>query len=264
PDGTDLGEPISDKKDTREVYDVRTDYTFRSKDRSKSLKAGYGLRFSKENDLGEFDYLSNIFSLQPSIAFKRVLVSFPVYYTHDVVNSKNYLSAVTAGNVNNIMVTQNNMAQVGVTYQFNDYLRPPYGDENRSGNDIAETLGWFWFFNERKAFTTLRYTADQNLAHGDNWVYTGQRLDAGFMVPFWKRFEYSLNGQFYAKDFAHKHTVLNKKRHDQVYSLSSFLSYEFYKNMELQFQYTYINTRSTLSLYQYSRQILSGGVQYSF
>jgi len=265
PDNFEFATPISEQSDLREVYDVRTDYTLSSEDRAKAVTAGYSFRFSKQHDEGRYDYLTNSFSLQPKFAVgDKVLVTFPVNYTHNIVNSKNYLSAVTAGNVNNIRVSENHMAKVGVLYNYDDYLRPPYGTESRTGNELTTLTGWYWFFPEKKGFANATYYFNKDWTHGTNWEYWGNRFDLGLWIPFWKKFEASLNSQFYFKNYENSHTFFSDKRDDQSYSLSTSLSYELLKGAKLQFQYTYISNNSNLALYDYSRNVFSWGVQYQF
>ena len=264
PDNFEFATPISEQSDTREVYDVRTDYTFRNHDRTKSLMAAYQLRFSKQNDLGLYDYLTNSFSLEPKFAVGDALITFPVNYSHNVVNSKNYLSAVTVGNVNNIRITDSHMAKVGVLYNYDDYLRPPYGTESRTGNELTGLAGWYWFFPEKKGFANARYSFNKDWTHGTNWEFWGNRIDLGAWMPFWEKFETSLNSQFYFKNYSHTHTFFGKKRDDQSYSLSTSLAYELLKGTKLQFQYTFIHNASNLALYDYSRNVFSWGVQYQF
>jgi hypothetical protein len=217
-----------------------------------------------ENDLKRYDYLTNAFSLQPYKLFEKVMVAFPAQYSHSIVHGKNYLSSVNVGNVNNIRLTDSLMAQLGAFYQYDDFLRPPYGDESRTGNTLTGTVGGFWFFAKHEGFTSLKYSCDQDWTHGSNWEYFGNRVDLGLLVPFRERFKLGGNGQIFLKDFANAHSVLGQERSDQSYALSSFVSYEFIKNTELQFQYTYINNQSNLSLYEYTRHVLSWAVQYKY
>ncbi|MCM8774861.1 MAG: tetratricopeptide repeat protein [Candidatus Omnitrophica bacterium] len=264
PGNTSLVSEVGEESDTREVYDFTTDYTLREQNSPWSLKSGYGLRFSKQNDLGRYDYLTNAILLQPSWGSGRLMSSLPARYTHNIVDGKNYVQSVSVSSVNNYLVTPSHMAQAGVTYQYDDYMRPPYGEESRTGNEFTGTLAWYWFFLNNQGFLNLRYSAGKDWTHGNNWENFGNRFSLGWLVPFWKRFKASANAEFYTQEYDHTHSFFFQQRRDKTYSLSSLLSYEFLKNTELQFQYTYINSQSNVSIYDYSRHVLSSAVQYKF
>jgi len=264
PGDTSLVTQITDQDDTRQVYELKADHTLRAPDKRFSLKSSYGIRYSKQNDFGRFDIVSNSFSLQPSISLKKIRFSFPISYNHTIVDEKNYLSAVSARNLNNIILGKSQMAQVGILYKRKDYLRPPFGDEDRTGNELIGIGGLFWFFANNEGFVSLRYSANKDWTKGANWDYWGNKVSAGLLVPFWERFKFNAQGEVYLQEYENVHTLLDDRRRDQVYSASSLLSYEFIKNAEIQSQYTYVNQRSNIGLYQYDRHIVSVAIQYKF
>lgn len=264
PSDTALVTEITDEDDTRQVLDFKGDYTFRSQDNALSLKTGYGFRFSKQNDLGRYDTVSNNFSIQPNISLEKFLVTFPANYTHTIVDEKNYLSAVAAGNVNNIIFGKSQMGQLGIVYKYKDYLRPTSTDEDRTGNELIGTGGLFWFFLKNEGFIGLRYSCNKDWTEGDNWEYLGHKATATLLMPFFERFKLNVNGDVYLQDYDNTHTVYNKKREDEVYTISSSLSYEIIDNVELQCRYTWIDNQSNLNIYDYNREIISGAIQYKF
>ncbi len=264
PGDTALVTRITDEDDTRQVYDFKGDYTFRAPDNPLTLKTAYNLRISKQNDFGRYDTIINNFTAQPNLSLDNVLVTFPVNYSHTIVDEKNYLSAVALGNINNILLTNSQMVQLGGIYKYKNYLRPPYGDEDRTGNELIGTGGLFHFFAKNKGFLSLRYSFNKDWTEGNNWEYFGNKISAGILIPFWKLFNFNLQGEVFLQHFNNIHTVYGKKRNDQSYSVSSLLSCEIIENTELQFQYTYVNSQSNLNIYEYDRHIMSGAVQYKF
>lgn len=264
PSDTALVTQITDEDDTRQIYDFKGDYTFRAPDNPLTLKTGYALRISKQNDFGRYDTIINNFTVQPNISFDNILMTFPVNYSHTIVDEKNYLSAVALGNINNILLGKSQMAQLGGIYKYKDYLRPPYGDEDRTGNELIGTGGLFYFFANNKGFLNLRYSFNKDWTEGSNWEYCGNKISAGILIPFWKIFKFNLQGEAFLQHFDNTHTVYDKKRKDQSYSVSSLLSCELIENTELQVQYTYVNNQSNLNIYEYDRHVISGAVQYKF
>jgi tetratricopeptide (TPR) repeat protein len=265
PTDSSLIASITDSDDTREVYDLKADYTFRTEDNFASLKAGYGLRISKQNDFGAYDTISNNFSLQGNLSYEKLLITFPVGFTHTIVDDDPYLGTVSAGNINNLMVGSNQMAQAGIIYKYNDYLKSSsISTEDRTGNDIMGTCGWFWFFSDNKGFINLRYSLNKNYTKGENWENLGNKVGAGVLFPFADKFKVSVNGEGYFQNYDNTHTIYGKKRKDQTYGVGSLLSYEIMKNFEFQVKYTYVNERSNLKIYEYDRHMVSTGVQFKY
>ena len=264
PSDTALVTQITDKEDTREVWDLKGDYTFKLPDSVLSLKTGYGLHISKQNDFGRYDTIGNNFSIQPNISLEKIRITFPVNYNHTIVNEKNYLSTIALGNVNNIVLGTSHMGQLGVIYKYKDYLRPSSGDEDRTGNELVGTCGFFWFFLENKGFLGIRYGYNKDWTEGENWEYSGHKATVSILLPFLEKFKFNVNGEVFLQNYDNTHTTYDKKREDLVYNASSSVSYEIIDNIELQFRYTYVNNQSNISLYEYTRQVISGGVQYKF
>jgi len=261
PGNTSLIATIAEEDDTREIYDFRGDYTIKSPNKFLSLKAAYGLRLYDQNKLERYDVVSNSFGLQPSATFEKVLVSFPVNYTHNIVNDTTYLATTTAGNLNNIALGDSRMAQVGTIYKFKDYFTASSDDEDRSGNEVIGLGGLFWFFSNNEGFFTLRCSTNKDWTDGKNWEYWGTKAGAGLMLPFCKKFKLNTQAETSFQFYDNTHTTFDEKRRDQVYSLSSLLSYEIYKNTELHFQYTYVNNQSNLEVHEYDRHIFGTAVQ---
>ena len=255
---------ITDTDDTREVWSLGTDYTIRTRDNRFSLKAGYDFVYSMENELTRYNLVANQISLIPSINYEKFMITFPCHVNHTIADSKNYLVTADVSNLNNFLIAPKFLAQAGVIYKNFQYLRPPHGAEDRSGNDLAWTSGLFYFFSDNEGVINLRYTMDKNWSKGSNWEYLGNRASAGIVVPLLKKLKLNVQGELFLQNFNHVNTIFDKKRSDQIYSVSSLLTYEVFKNTEIQIQYTYVNDRSNISLYAYDRQVISSAVQYKF
>ncbi len=256
---------VTEQSDTREVGDIRADYTVRTDDNRLSLKTAYGFHISKQNDFGAYDILGNSLSAQGNVSFDKMMVTFPVNYSHTMVDEKNYLSSVSAGNINNISIGNSQMMQLGAIYNYDDYLRPQSSsDEDRSGNELTGTAGWFWFFSKSGGFVNLRCNINKDWPEGVNWEYWGTKAGATILYPFWDKFKLSVSGEFFLQDFENTHTVFGKERNDQTYTAGALFSYEIVKNLELQVGYTFVKQQSNIGIYEYDRHIASAGAQFSF
>lgn len=264
PSDTDIAETISDKADSREVTTASAEYDKRFGDRF-GIKGQYFLYYAKQNNLGFFDVMSNTFAIQPSIYFDNGLLTFPAGYNHTLVNDKAYLSSPSTSAIYNFMAGKSNMGQAYVKYQYKDYLwAPSISDENRTGNDLGGGAGWFFFYAKNKGFLNLRYGFTKGWTEGSNWEHIENRVTATALIPVFDALNLTISGDLTAQDFNNSHTIFHVYRKDNVYTLSSLLAYKFYKDSEIQLQYTYVRDSSNINLYDYTRMIYSVGVDVKF
>ena len=264
PDDSSLVTAVADKGDSREVYTADIEYDKRL-GKYFGIKGQYLCYLAKQNDLGFYDTFSNTFALQPSIYFENSLLTFPATYNHTSVNDKAYLSTPSVSAIYNLMVGDANMGQAYLTYQYKDFLwEPSTLDEDRDGNNFGGGIGWYLFFAGNKGFLNLRYGLNREWTSGDNWEYIGNRATATLLIPVIDKLNATVSGDVYFQDFTKTHTVYSVHRRDRVYTLSTLLAYKFFKDSEIQLQYTFINDDSNISIYDYTRNIYSVGVEVKF
>jgi hypothetical protein len=229
------------------------------------MKFEHSVYFAKQNDLGFYDTLSQSLLIQPSIYFEKTLLAFPTSYNHTIVDDRSYLANPSTGALLNHVVTDNQMAQLYVRYNFKNFLWTPLNDdEDRDSNELAAGMGWYWFFAQREGFFNLRYGYNHDATEGSNWEHFGNRVNAAILVPVNEKLNVTVAGSVFRQDFRNDHTVFGVEREDDVYTGSSLVSYEFLKDKELQFQYTYVKDNSNISVFTYDRNIYSAGVQMKF
>lgn len=271
PSDTALASSIADQGDSREVYTAKAEYNQRFLDDKFGLKGQYMLYVAKQNDLGFYDVLSNTFVIQPSIYFENGFLSFPTAYNHTCVNDKAYVSSPTTSGIYSFMVGKKNMGQVFLKYSYKDYLwTPSTDDENRDGSDFGGGAGWYFFYAKNKGFLSVRYSINQQWADGANWEFIGNRANVTLVVPGsmvireLENLNLTLSGDINVQNFKNTHSVYGQRRADQVYTVSALIAYKFYKDSEIQLQYTFIKDSSNISVYDYKRNLYSVGMEFKF
>ncbi|MDP3804309.1 MAG: hypothetical protein Q8Q87_02015, partial [Candidatus Omnitrophota bacterium] len=78
------------------------------------------------------------------------------------------------------------------------------------------------------------------------------------------KLNWTVSGDMYLQGFTRSNSVSHIYRKDQVYTLSTLLAYKFYKDSEIQAQYTFVKDDSNISVYGYDRNITSIGVELRF
>ena len=264
PGGTTSATAITDSGDSREVTTANAEYKYRFND-TFDVKAQYFLYWAKQNNLGFYDTLANTFVLQPEMALKNGLLSMPITYSLTRVNDKAYLSSPGVSGVYNFMVGNHNMGQAYIKYAYKDYMWAPFiADENRTGNDLGGGVGWYFFFMKNKGFLNLRYTFIKEWTTGTNWDNIENDANATLLVPVMDRLNVTLSGGVSMQGFNNTNTIFNVYRHDQIYTVSALAAYKFYKDSEIQLQYTFVKDSSNISVYDYNRSIFSVGAEIKF
>ncbi|MBP7055566.1 MAG: tetratricopeptide repeat protein [Candidatus Omnitrophica bacterium] len=264
PSDSELVTSISDKGDSREVTTATADYDMKLND-MVTLTAHYGFYWAKQNDLGFYDTLTNNFLLQPTFYFKNSVLTIPSGYNHTLVNDKAYLSNPVTTSIYNVMVGNSSMLQSFLRYQYRDYLWQPITPaEDKDGSDFGGGVGWYTFFAKNKGFINIRYALNKEWTDGNNWEYVGNRVGATVLVPVLDKLNVSVTGDAFFQNFANSNTIFGVVRKDQVYTVSSLVAYKFYKDSEVQLQYTFVKDSSNVSFYDYNRNIYSAGVEIKF
>ncbi len=270
PDDSAIAADISDKADSRQVYTASGEYNHMFND-WLGARALYTFYYAKQTDLGFYDTLVNNFVIQPSIYMQNALITFPSGYSHTLVNDKAYLSSPYASGVYSFMVGDSNMGNISVVYKNEDYLWAPIiPAENRDGNNLLGSVGWYQFFADKKGFLNLRYAMDKDWTKGDNWEYLGNRVGVTALLPgsmihsFLEKFNLTVTGDIFFQGFSKNNTIFNMHRKDTVYTVSTLAAYKIFKDAEIQLQYTHVVDNSNISVYKYTRNVYSAGVEFRF
>jgi len=264
PDEDAIAANIADAEDWRMVYTANVEYNHRFEDKW-GIKVQDLFSYSKQNDLGFYDTLSDTVVVQPTVYLDKAVWAFPITYTHTMVDDRSYLSNPSLSSTLNLMVGNTQMAQLSLKYNNKNFLwTETSADEDRDGNEMLGNLGWFYFFSEKKGFINARYGLNKDWTKGNNWEYLGNRFSATALVPFGEKWRMILSGDLFFKDFTNTHSTYNVKREDEVYTSSAMFAYEIIKDCEWQVQYTHVKNDSNIDVYGYDRNIYSTGIQIKF
>jgi len=264
PDDSTITTSISGKSDSRQVYLASAEYNHSFND-TFSIRGLFQSYYSDQNKLDFYDMFNENFVIQPNVNLKNAFLSFPFSYNYVIVDSRAYLSSWSSSSVYNRMVGSVNMAQASFTYQKKDYRwSPSTASENRDGNNYAGSTGWFYFYAKNKGYLNARYTLNEEDTSGKNWDYYGNRGTLVALVPCFEKFNLTLSADALYQSFFNIHSTYNVKRKDQVYTFSALLAYTIFKDSEFQLQYTYINDKSNIEVYEYKRNIYGAGFNFKF
>ncbi|MFH1878280.1 MAG: tetratricopeptide repeat protein [Candidatus Omnitrophota bacterium] len=264
PDDETIGVGAENQSDWRQVYTLNGEYNMKVSD-NFGAKAGYSFYCGKQFDLGFYDMVSNNFFIQPAFYLDKAAASFPFTYNIVQVNDKNYLSLFSLGNLDNIKIAEDQLGQFSFTYRNKKYLWAPSGPgEDRDSNEYMGHIAWFYFFADNRAFACLRYSANYDDTEEQNWRYFGNKITIAASIPLAEKLTLGVTAEYFLQYYTDTNLIFNKRREDGVFTYSSVLSYEIFKNAEVQFNYTCVDDVSNIQVYKYTRNVYSLGIKYSF
>ncbi|MFC1807575.1 tetratricopeptide repeat protein [Candidatus Omnitrophota bacterium] len=256
---------VGEEDDGKSLYKGYAEYTYKPF-KNFGLKGAYDFYLTKHFDMGFYDTLSHDVSVQPTFYLKNSTVAFPVNYNYVGIDDRRYMEKIGAGNVNNIMCGKTNMAQIHLQYYNKDYKWDvTNADNRRDADEYKGALAWYYFFGRNNSgFLNFRYTLSYDEARGSNWDYLGNRFTLSASVPVFKKLKWFVVGDYFRQDFANTDSVYNVERDDNVYTISNLLTYNIYKNAEMQLQHTYVDDDANIGVYKYDKHIYSVGVKVDF
>ena len=83
-------------------------------------------------------------------------------------------------------------------------------------------------------------------------------------MPLVKKLKLNSALDYMRQDYTKVHNTYNKRRRDDIITISNLLGYEMFKNAELQLQYTYVYDGASIGVFKYKKNVYGLGVKYRF
>jgi hypothetical protein len=206
------------------------------------------------------------FFVQPAFYPKKMMIAFPLHYNYVDINGDKYLGVMGFGILNNILMGKTHMLQFQGNLNKKDFFWSSSSeDEDKDGSEYTLSAGWYRFFGkDRQGFLNLKYSVIDEIAKGSNWKSLGYRLTCTSVVPLTKKLKWTMVGDYLRRNFLKEHSIYHKRRHDDVYTVSNFLSYQIMRNTEINLQYIFSYNGSSLGVYKYRKNVYGLGIRYRF
>lgn len=255
---------ITNEADSSAIATLRAEYAPRFKG-PYAIKAQYSLYLNDRSTLHTHDVQSHTVAFIPSYNLRQSSISLLASYNYTLVHDEKYLKAVAVTPTYTFTLTGNQYAQAFYRYAKKDYLNAPINqDEDRNGDDNGLGASWFYLIMENRGFVNFRYEYNREDTEGVNWKYSGNKAGLSFLYPVADRLKFNVAGEAYIQDYENVHTSFGIKRKDETYTGSALFSYNFFDEIDVQVQYVYTKGRSNIAVYDYSKNILSAGVEVRF
>lgn len=284
--------PIGRQKDGKMVYYLLGEYNFLNRG-PWDLKGSYNLNigqyfrsdYTGNNGKSVFslDTLQHTVSLLPSYNTRKGTLGLLLQYNYLAVHWAGYSSSLAVNPSYTFIISGHNLGQVGFRYesynQFEDFFAAMFGTplvpaENMDSNNYALQAAYYYTFSGdrasgtgasgRSALFSARVVGEANNATGSNWSYTALKTSAGLLYPFAKRFRSNLLLEWYRQNFSHVNTLFGLKRGDTTYDFMASFSYALRDHLDLTAGFTHLRDHSNIVDYDYSRNIYTISLDYSF
>ena len=211
------------------------------------------------------DIIAPTITVSPGYMFRNGAVTLPVLFSYIWLHEREYESVFSAKPTLSVMLRPGHIGQLSAGYARREMLQPELDpDENRDGDIYSAAAGYIHPFSGDKGVISLRYEFSRDITEGKNWDNTGNRIDLGLLLPLAEEIRLALAGEAYLQDYKDTHSVFGVKRRDRTYFGSAGIIWDVIKSVSLNIQYSHTRADSNIAIYEYDRNIYTGGIEYRF
>jgi len=162
-------------------------------------------------------------------------------------------------------IGQNQHGILNGAYQRKKFFNQPFSiaAENRDASNYSAGYMHYVYVREQQGYVGLGYAFDYDNTRGDNWDYYGHRVTATVLYPLGKKVGFRFNGDYYFQKYRNINTLFGLKRDDRILTLSPVLTYAT-RWVTLQVHYTHVRANSNVAIFDYSRNIVGAGFEFSY
>ncbi len=264
PNDEQVATGISGEQSTALLSNIRVDFVPRLSGPwlFSAYYSFYG-NFHRKNSTTH-DITAHTVSISPGYNFGRSALNLMGTYSYIFRHEHRYMDNLTIGPLFRTLIKKNNILECFAGYTKKRYLETPLmAEEDRDSTGMDAYLSWIWFF-KREGFFNLRYEFLYDDAEGVNWENYGNRLTFNITVPIIRRLKFQFSSDAYFQDFSNRHTVFGKHRVDHTYTILAGFTIKILKQVDLILQYTRTRCDSNIAIYDYTRNLLSSGIEIRF
>ena len=231
-----------------------------------SVTGRYNFYDNTHSTLHSHDIFSQSVSIDPAYSLGKGALSFPLSYSHVWLHNQQYLGLLAFRPTLQLMLAPGHIIQASAGYakqnMFQQVVDP---DEARDADIYTVSAGYIHPFNQSRNVFNLMYEFGKMETDGRNWANTGHRVIAGLLLPFFRDdLKLVLSGDFFYQDYDNINTIFGGKRLDRIYTGLANLRWEINKTVSANFQYSHTTADSTISIYDYNRNIVTVGMELQF
>ena len=250
-----------------ELAGVRADYVFFRTD-EWDASAGYSFFTTYNNELPSFNVMDHLANL--GLTYKTAIGTRPTQaglnYSYDALflGSDLFVQRHTASTLGAIAWDDTNLTQAFFRFQDKNFAdgSPPIEDRDAK-NYMVGFLHLFRFQQDRHLIK-VGFQQDWEYADGKHYTYNGQRIQTGALYTLpWYAMRLRWDFDVHFRQYLHKNQFLpttqpdTRRRHDEELNNIVRLEVPLPRNLTLAGEYQFTRNWSNLQVYDYSRNVLS-------
>jgi tetratricopeptide (TPR) repeat protein len=216
-----------------------------------------------------YDTIANSFSVAPGINAGNVALNLLANYTHVLRRDssfKRYSEVYTVGPLVRTFAATNHVLEFFAGYTGQNFFKTVSNPELEDQSTCSPNayVSWFWIFDPNGVFN-LKYSYIVNHANGIDYDNKGHQLSANLIYPIAKNLKLQLTGDMDWQKYTYENIFFfNQKRDDKIFSGSVGLIRDINNTASILVQYLYTNADSNIYAYNYTRDVVSVGVELRF
>lgn len=260
-------EGVTDEKGLTTTDTLRLEYTPNFESPFNFYAQYAGMISLHENHGKTHDLIGNSLTLRPGYTAGNLNLGLSAQYSHYLRRNpdyEGYLGQLTVGPSLKTFFMKKHFLEMFAGYRQKDYFEDPdLSEENRDSNGADAWASWIWLVRDWCIFN-LKYEFTYDDADGSNWENMGNRLAANAIFSLTDSLRLRAGVDSYIQDYANTHTVFGKEREDHTNVGTLGLTWDMSRRCSLLFQYARTRCNSNIGIYDYTRDLVSGGVELRF
>lgn len=225
----------------------------------------YALQSTTYSTIGTHNTIQHALSLVPGREYATWSLTLPVSYNHLLLNEENYLSQTIVRPSVSMVVAEDQILSASVGYSRREMLQTPLDhDENRDANLFMIDSGYLAAIRALPATVSVRYEFTFDRTEGRNWENRSHRVAGSLLVPVREKLSCNLGADALFQQYLNRHSTFDVVRHDTLLNLGGGCTWNLLSELALQAQYTYSNAASNIPAYDYQRNQVTFGLEYTF
>jgi len=252
---------------TGELAGIRADYVW-YRDESWEASVGYSFFATYNNDLPSFNVMDHLGTLGVTYktAFGAMPAQFGLNYSFDALwlRTDRFVDRHTGAAIAAIAFDDINLTQGFFRLQDKDFAQGSPKQEDRDGQNFMVGLLHLWRIAQDKHLIKVGFQQDWEYTDGRHYTYQGQRIQAGAMYTLpWRAIRAKWDFDVHFRQYTSKNEFLpttnpdRLRRRDQEVNNIVRLELPLPYSLTLSGEYQVTHNRSNLQVFDYTRNVLS-------
>lgn len=235
----------------------------------------YGFSLQKYDRRDTSDAYSHTLGAVFGYDFSRGSFSFPVNFSRVWSDYSENRDIINLRPTLNLLVKDKHILQFGFGVNLTEVKRPALLREEDPDEKVYSSLiGYIYPLKEGRGIFNLRAEYTWNDPDGRNLENRASRFGVILLYPLIERLKLNLNGEYAVVDYQNINSLSGrgvpgypdepKKRKDRVLGLGGGITYELFKNFNLNLKYDLTKNKSNFDINKYKKNVYTLGFTYIF